>query len=140
MKPNDHTVFTPSNPISLTSMFILPPQYTLRSLKWFYTSVLLTRLKRCTLESTPIPKAFFTPHHLDRCCTTAIQGQCSALGQFFHQFNARRHFCFNVILGPIVAQQWVPTMGVASCGQTEGRTDMSSQKGVLRLHLCVKYN
>jgi hypothetical protein len=45
--------------------------------------------KGYSLKNTNIPKAFFTPHHIGRCCTNAIPGHCCVVG----------HSCINVIHG-----------------------------------------
>jgi hypothetical protein len=47
-------------------------------------------------------------------------------------------FCSNVILGPTVAQQWVPVVGVESRGQADGRAVVAIPQAAHRLRQRVK--
>jgi hypothetical protein len=102
-------------------------------------SILNKTGKAYSLEYTKFPKAFFTPRHVGRSCTTVDLVHCCSLGHsctnviqghscaFGHSCtnvspnhcwatissdSGLRSFCCDAIWGSTVAQQMVPIMGV----------------------------
>lgn len=98
-------------------------------------------LEMCTVYSLEydIPNMFFSPHHVDHCCTNVIQSHCwnNVVSGHLHNYVPTQAI---VIRAPIVAQKWLPTTSGLTEPKNERQKDRhwTSPQGALRSRQSVK--